>query len=446
MSGPAASDSKATTLTVDVLEDSDSKLLHQMYQLEKVPTATTLTDEEKSAVIQFEQSVQQTEDGRYSCKLLRVENPPPLGASEKMAKSRFHANERKMKKCGKLKEFEAEMFGHVQLKHVEVVHHSEAKYFLPVKGVVKEESTTTKVRPVFDASARTSTGFSLNDTLLTGPNLYPLILDIILQFRSHRIAYSADISKMYREIKLHKDDKDYHHLFVRAPDGKLLQCRMARLTFGVRPSPFLATSIVRHHGKNHKKEFPAAAAAIEKHFYVDDFLSGGETIQEAKTMQQSLCKLLSLCGMVLRKWRSNNKQFLSRILPALVEQADKAELVKSDAIKTLGIRWDTNSDALLVTTPSTPIEGTVTKRVVARVVASVFDVLGLISPYLICGKILLQSLWLTKFGWDDQVPENMLLAWTKWIGEMDVIRDLQIPRFTGPSCKIKLKTLHGFSD
>ncbi len=80
VSGPAASDSKATTLTVDVLEDSDSKLLHQMYQLEKVPTATTLTDEEKSAVTQFEQSVQQTEDGRYSCKLPRVENPPPLGA------------------------------------------------------------------------------------------------------------------------------------------------------------------------------------------------------------------------------------------------------------------------------------------------------------------------------------------------------------------------------
>ncbi len=356
-----------------------------------------------------------------------------------MAKSRFLTNERKMKKCGKLKEFEAEMFAYVPLKHVKVVHLSEAKYFLPVKGVVKEESTTTKVRPVFDASARTSTGFSLNDTLLTGPNLYLLILDIILQFRSHRIAYSADISKMYREVKLHKDDKDYHHLFVRAPDGKLLQCRMARLTFGVRPSPFLATSVIRHHGKNHKEEFPAAAAAIENHFYVDYFLSGGETIQEAKTMQQSLSKLLSLCGMVLRKWRSNNKQFLSGIPPALVEQAD--------AIMILGIRWDANSDVLLVTTPSTPIEGTVTKRVVvARVVASVFDVLGLISPYLICGKILLQSLWLTKFGWDDQVPENMLPAWQKWIGKMDVIRDLQIPRLTGPSCKIKLKTLHGFSD
>ncbi len=70
-------------------------------------------------------------------------------------------------------------------------------YYLPVHGIFKSQSMTTKVRPVFDGSAKSSSGAFLNDFLLPGPYLYRHIEDILLVFRLHRIASSADISKMF---------------------------------------------------------------------------------------------------------------------------------------------------------------------------------------------------------------------------------------------------------
>ncbi len=62
-------------------------------------------------------------------------------------------------------------------------------FYLPIQGVVKMCSTTTKVRPVFDGSAKSTSGHCINDLYLTGPNLYPLTSDIWM---------TADVGKMYR--------------------------------------------------------------------------------------------------------------------------------------------------------------------------------------------------------------------------------------------------------
>ena len=77
-------------------------------------------------------------------------------------------------------------------------------------GVTKESSTTTKLRIVYDASAKTSTGVSLNDTLLPGPSMYPLLTTTLTQFRTHKIGMSSDISKMFREIGLQPEEYDFH--------------------------------------------------------------------------------------------------------------------------------------------------------------------------------------------------------------------------------------------
>ena len=79
---------------------------------------------------------------------------------------------------------------------------SDQVYYLPMHGVVKEASTTTKLRVVFDASARSSSGISLNDQLLPGPNLYPHLSNTVMHFRQHQFAITGDISKMFREIGL----------------------------------------------------------------------------------------------------------------------------------------------------------------------------------------------------------------------------------------------------
>ena len=107
-------------------------------------------------------------------------------------------------------------------------------YYFPSHGVVKQSSTTTKLRIVIDASAKTTSGISLNDTLFPGPNLYALLADVILAFHSHIIGMSADISKMFWEIGLHQDDRDLHCFLQSGSRGEgIMDMRMTRVTFRV---------------------------------------------------------------------------------------------------------------------------------------------------------------------------------------------------------------------
>ena len=451
VSGPAASSNKneeMVSLKVELTEDEDAKLFQTMYQLEKVPTALKLTQEEKSAVEQFNSSVKQGDDGRYSCKLPQVADPPSLGESQKMAKARFFQNERKMAKIGALEPFNDELNSYITMKHAEIVPQNEmesGKFYLPVQGVLKPDSTSTKTRPVFDGSAKSSNGVAVNDLFLVGPNLYPLIADVLLKFRSNKVALTADISKMYREVELHADDREYHRFFVRTSDGKIATARMTRVTFGIRPSPFVATSVIRLHAERNKDKFPQACEEVLHSFYVDDFLSGASTVDEAIQLQQSLCELLAAAGMTLKKWRSSSTEMLKSIPQELVEKEDRKLLVRHDALKTLGIHWDASMDCLFVTTPTLPQHGEVTKRVVARVVAGVYDVLGLVAPFVITGKIILQSLWEKQVGWDD-VPDQVLCEWKKWLCDINVVRCHPIHRYTGAVSDVGKVTLHGFAD
>ncbi len=107
-----------------------------MYSLETVPQASTLTAEEESAVQQFNETVQQHPDGRYSCVLPKYDSPPPIGDSLAMAKARFLQNERKMKKCGMLPEFNRELDTYHEMDHCEVVPMDEIhkdSFYLPVQ-------------------------------------------------------------------------------------------------------------------------------------------------------------------------------------------------------------------------------------------------------------------------------------------------------------------------
>ena len=99
---------------------------------------------------------------------------------------------------------------------------------------------TTKIRAVFDASAKASTGTSLNDILLVGPTVHPLLVDVLIRFRFHRIALIADVSRMYRAVLLSQSDKDLHRFVWRMDPKSLKDFQMTHVTFGVSSSSFIA--------------------------------------------------------------------------------------------------------------------------------------------------------------------------------------------------------------
>ena len=172
--------------------------------------------------------------------------------------------------------------------------------------VQKESSATTKVRAVFDASAKSTTNVSLNDTLLVGPTVHSPLIDVLLRFRLHRVALTADVSKMYRAVQLANSDKDLHRFVWRqSPTEVLKDYRMTRVIFGVSPSAFLANMALKQNALDNAEEFPVASKAVQECFYVDDCLSGADSIQEATKLQWQLHHLFRKGGFLLHKWNSN---------------------------------------------------------------------------------------------------------------------------------------------
>ena len=340
------------------------------------------------------------------------------------------------------------------MDHAEVVPQSDLKklpsdaFYLPMHGVEKEASTTTKLRIVFDASAKTTSGYSLNDQLLTGPNLYPLLTNVLMKFRLHRIGMSADISKMFREVSLRQADRDWHCYLVRKKDGQIQDCRMKRVTFGVRSSPFLATQVLRQLAMDYRDEFSKAADIILNTFYVDDVLTGADTLPEAIHLRTNLNELLAKACMTLRKWRSSSKELMDTV-PANVQESQPTQCITSphDCYKALGIHWDTTKDTFHVATPKLEDSAAPTKRQVLSDVAKTFDVLGFYSPVTVTLKVLLQKLWQLNLGWDDNIPIKLSGIWSTRRKELPLITSHPVLRFYhSPDRQVHDLQIHGFCD
>ena len=250
--------------------------LGRLWELDQVPEAPLWSPEDEAVLTEFDRTYRRV-NGRFSVSLPKKSNPPQLGYTHKQALSRLLANERSLSAKEKLQAFSVVVREYLDLGHAHIIPkneiHLQPHCYLPVHGVFKDSSTTTNVRAVFDASARSSSGSSLNDCLLPGPNLYPPLQDILLRFRRHPVGMSADISKMFREILLNPEERDLHRFLVRNQTGAIIDCRMERLTFGVKCSPFLATQVHRTLAKLHAFSHPAASSAVMQNFYVDDFLA-----------------------------------------------------------------------------------------------------------------------------------------------------------------------------
>jgi len=294
---------------------------------------------------------------------------------------------------------------------------------------MKESSTTTKLRMVFDASAKTTSGLSLNDLLLPGPSLYPSLPSVLNKFRCHQFGMSADISKMFREVALNEEEKNYHRFLMESKEGEIEDWRMCRLTFGVTSSPFLATQVLRQVAKDHQLECPIASDLIHTVFYVDDVLTEADSVDQAKIVRKKLNELLNCAQMKLRKWRSNSQALLDSIPEDLrVEEGLQIPSEQSRGAKTLGVYWDTVFDTLHVSVPSIELNKPPTKREVASAAARVFDVLGWFAPAVVWVKILLQQIWELRLDWDEQIPEHLQGPWEKWKQELSVITDKGLPR------------------
>ncbi|XP_062542350.1 uncharacterized protein LOC134210317 [Armigeres subalbatus] len=385
----------------------------------------------------FLETFDRARDGRYVVRLpFRAGAVGELGDSRQQAEKRFYQLERRLNKDPQLKKLYSDFINeYLALGHCRVLDYpmcnDETGYYMPHHCVLRPESSTTRLRVVFDASAKSASGHSLNDLLMVGPPVQDNLFDIVLRFRLYTYAFTADVSKMYRMVDMHPSDTKYQRILWREDSSKpLKELELSTVTYGTAAAPFLATRCLNQLAEDEKECFPEASYVVKKGVYVDDVLSGAATLEKAKQLQNDLIAMLCRGGFQLHKWCANDPGLLENIP---VEKQEKVLDFRNhdvnETIKTLGLLWNPIEDCFTFRVNHVEDSGNkVTKRQVMSEIARLFDPLGLLAPVIVIAKMVMQDLWRSGLDWDDGLSQEQLDVWNKVKNELPDVGKMKIPR------------------
>ncbi|XP_065185956.1 uncharacterized protein LOC135816784 [Sycon ciliatum] len=188
------------------------------------------------------------------------------------------------------------------------------QWFLPHFPVIRNDKSTTKVRIVFDGSAKVM-GDSINDRMHAGQKLQSDLVKVLLRFCHHPIALTADISEMFLQVELRDNDRKYHRfVWSESPHHPLVFFEFCRVVFGMRASPYLVGRALQATAETFADTAgPEAINAVRDNFYVDDLLMSTATEASAIVAREDLQEITTRGGFHLRKWLSNSPAVLKSI-------------------------------------------------------------------------------------------------------------------------------------
>jgi len=359
-------------------------------------------------------------EGRYEVALPWKSERPTLLNNEVLARRRLGSLSRKLDKDPPLKvRYNLVLSDLESSRVIEEVLEDVVPYdvfYLPHRPVVKEASSTTKVRPVFDASASGFNGVSLNDCLEPGPSLIPCLSEVLLRFRRWKVALTADITKAFLQIGIRREDRDVHR-FLWNDGGVERKMRFLRVTFGVTSSPFLLNATVKHHLSLFPKD--RVIEELGSNLYVDDWLSGADSASEAVEMFEQAQSVMAQAGLTLSKWNSNSKVVCDSVGSLLNE---------GGSTKILGVVWLPEEDCFGFDGVDLPEMIVPTKRVVLSFIARSFDPLGFLTPYIMVAKVLFQELWVLGLTWDEDIPVALSDRFQNWLLGLEDLKKWRLSR------------------
>lgn len=185
-----------------------------------------------------------------------------LGDSRPAALKLLLGSERRLSRNSELrKQYSDYMSEYLKLGHMERVTDSKdihpGCYYLPHHAVFKSEGSHRKIRVVFNASFRSTSGHSLNDCLLPGPKLQPDLWIILSRWRLFRQGFTTDIVKMFRQIRVHQNDVDLQRILWRdEPSEEVHDFRLLTVTYGMASAPFLALRTLKQLAQDELTRFP----------------------------------------------------------------------------------------------------------------------------------------------------------------------------------------------
>ncbi len=486
LSGPANRQEVAVNLTftsthtlkVDILlpEPTLDDRLKQFWELESLGVMR----DETSVYDKFVQQIR-FDGRRYEVSLPWKEHHPPLPDHLELCRKRLTSLIKRLRQTPQLlAEYNTIIQDQLDKGMVEAVAQpmltdSDQVHYIPHHGVVRQDKATSKLRIVYDASAR-STGPSLNDCLYTGPKFGQSIFDILLRFRLHQVALTGDIEKAFHMVSVQERDRDaLRFLWVADPSvepPEMVTLRFTRVVFGVSSSPFLLNATINHHMETHRGSDPAFVDKFLSSIYVDDLVSGSSDLESTHELYLKSKLRLAAAGFKLRKFVTNSDELHRRIQesesppvdggagePAHAEDDQSyakdslgAKTEEKQGInKVLGVQWNDTQDEFQfdIGDVAHTMEGSEpTKRSVVSVTARFFDPLGVVSPVTILFKIFCQQLCEAKVGWDEPLSGCLLEKWDQLLLMLKGAKAVTIPRclYRDVSRPLQSARLVGFCD
>ena len=217
--------------------------------------------------------------------------------------------------------------------------------------------------------------------------------------------------------------------------------------FGAVSSPSCANFALRQTVIDNNCQDSEAGEAILRNFYVDDLLKSTDTIQ---TTTETISGVLDLCdsgGFNLTKFVCNNQEVINSI-PLTKRSSKQVIEISSDSSiqRALGVHWCLESDSFSfrITLQDTPL----TRRGILSTISSVYDPLGIASPFMLIGRKILQKITSMKDGWDCKVPDDLAQAWSNWRTKLPDLEHIKLQRCYKPHNfgEVKSMSLHTFSD
>ncbi|UYV61714.1 hypothetical protein LAZ67_1006119 [Cordylochernes scorpioides] len=434
-------------------EENLDNVLRRFWEVEEVPLRPAKSHADEFCEELYKTQVQRTASGRYIFPLpfdTRVPVPELFGESVAICVRRQLALERRLARDAPLREeYCSFMKDYVELGHMTPLSESsaidtEGYCFIPQHAVRGNQPDKSKLRVVFDASTKTSNGWSLNDRLYTGPKLQTDILIILMNWRRHKVVMLTVIEKMYRQIMVRPQDAKRQKIMWReSPDDGLKPYQLNTVTYGTSPAPFLALQTLLQLARDDERKYPRAAEVLRTDTYVDDILTGADNSVDALSLQKELIGLLKGGGFCLKKWASNDPVILNQIPEE--SHLKKIMFENAEVVKTLGLGWNPGEDCFIYDLQDHHTTERITKRQMLSFVARLYDHIGWLSPVVIIGKILIQQVWVTGVKWDESLDGSIGDSWRKFRDELKYLRTLRIPRWLGTGGNQELQ-LHGFSN
>lgn len=413
----------------------------------------TVSQEDLIFLDKLKEGIRKNEQGH--CEMpLPFKQRPHLPDNRRLAEIRLEHLKRKFNKDEKYKrDYITYMKDIIERGDVEEVHNEGKQgeqWYIPHHGIYHPKKPT-KLRVVFDCSAKHN-GTSLNDHLLQGPDLINNLTGILLRFRQHPIALMCDIEKMFHQFHVQQCDRDYLRFLWWKNGNTETQPQVYRMKvhlFGAASSPGCANYGLKYLAKEHCHTHPVGSEFMEKDFYVDDGVTSTNTVERAIQPAQEATEICAQGGLRLHKFISNNPAVLQSIPSSecAIETKTKDLTFKDmPQERALGIQWSIEKDCFKF--DNTLKDQPPTRRGILSTVASIYDPLGFLAPYVLIGKQILQEMCHQGINWDNPLPEALRPRWESWQRDFGNLDKVNITRCYLPASfrDIKGIELHHFSD